>query len=155
MAFQTHSLTLDGAIQLKDAGLVAADAAAQVGGSAAVIDLGAANSFQKFAVVIDWTACEVATGDEVYAVRIQGSTTSAFTNAYTLIERRFGDSSVSFNATDTPPSGRAVLYGDNVAHTSATDGNSVEALRYVRLYTDVTGTIATGMNFSAWLVPIP
>lgn len=154
MAFQPHNITLDGALQLKDAGLVAADAAATVGGSAAVIDLGAANAYSRFAVVIDWTACEVASGDEVYAVRIQGSVATSFTNAYTLAERRFGDSSVSFNATDTPPSGRCVLYGDNVAHTSATDGNSVEALRYIRLYTDVSGTIATGMNFSAWLVPI-
>jgi len=154
MAFQPHNITLDGATQLKDAGLVAADAAATVGGSAAVIDLGAANAYARFAVVIDWTACEVASSDEVYAVRIQGSVASSFTNAYTLAERRFGDSNVSFNATDTPPSGRCVIYGDNVAHTSATDGNSVEALRYIRLYTDVTGTIATGMNFTAWLVPI-
>lgn len=154
MAFQPHSITLDGLTQLKDAGLVAADAAGTVGGNAAVIDLGAANAFARFAVVIDWTACEVATGDEVYAVRIQGSTTSAFSAVYTLAERRFGDSTVSFNATDTPPSGRCMIYGDNVAHTSATDGNSVEALRYIRLFTDVTGTIATGMNFSAYLVPI-
>jgi len=154
MAFQPHNITLDGALQLKDAGLVAADAAATVGGSAAVIDLGAANAYARFAVVIDWTACEVASTDEVYAVRIQGSTTSSFSAAYTLAERRFGDSSVSFNATDTPPSGRCVIYGDNVAHTSATDGNSVEALRYIRLFTDVSGTIATGMNFTAWLVPI-
>ncbi len=155
MAHQAHSFTLDAATQLKDAGLVASDAAGTVGGSAAVVDLGAANTYCRFAVVIDWTACEVASGDEVYAVRIQGSTSSAFSAVYTLAERRFGDSSVSFNATDTPPTGRAVIYGDNVAITSASDGNSIESLRYIRLFTDVGGTIATGMNFSAYLVPMP
>lgn len=154
MAFQTHNLLLDGATQLKDAGLVAADAAATVGGSAAFFDCGAANAYARFAIVIDWTACEVATGDEVYAIKVQGATATTFSTAYVLTERRFGDSSVSFQPVDTPPSGRVVLYCDNVAHTSASDGNAQIACRYIRIYTDVGGTIASGMNFTAWLVPI-
>lgn len=155
MVFQTHNFTLDSATQLKDAGLVAADAAGTVSAAAAYHDMGAANAYGRFAVVIDWTACEVATGDEVYAIRVQGSDTSSFTNAYVLAERRFGDSTVSFQPVDTAPTGRAVIYADNVAATSATDGASQIACRYIRVYADVGGTIATGFNYTAWLVPLP
>ena len=157
MAFQAHSLTLDGGLDLKTAGLVAADAsgAALTGGVASVDLTGAANAYAKFAVVIDWTACEVASGDEVYDIQIFGCAATNFTTDYILTSRKFGDSSVTFQGVDTPPSGRAVLFADNVAHTSATDGNGVEALRYVRVTVDVTGTIATGMNFTATIVPLP
>ena len=156
MAFQTHSVTLDGGLDLKTAGLVAADASgAALSGGVAFVDLtGAANAYARFAVVIDWTACEVATGDEVYDIQVYGCAATNFTTDYILTSRKFGDSSVTFQGVDTPPSGRAILYGDNIAHTSATDGNSVEALRYVRLSVDVAGTIATGMNFTATIVPI-
>ena len=157
MAYQTHSLTLDGGLDLKTAGLVAADASgASLTGGIAYVDLtGAANAYAKFAVVIDWTACEVADGNEVYDVQIFGCAATNFTTDYILTSRKFGDTSVTFQGVDTPPSGRAVLFGDNVAHTSATDGNSVEALRYVRVTVDVAGTIATGMNFTATIVPMP
>jgi len=154
MAFQAHNFTLDTALQLKDAGLVAADAAAQVGGADQYIDLGAANAYARFAVVIDWTACEVASTDEVYDVQVQGSTATSFSTKYILASKKFGDSSVTLQPVDTPPSGRTVIFCDNVAHTSATDGNSIIATRYIRLYTDVAGTIATGFNYSAWLVPL-
>lgn len=154
MTFQAHNFLLDSGTQLKDAGLVAADAAGTVSSVAAYVDLGAANAYARFAIVIDWTACEVATGDEVYAIKVQGATSSAFSTAYVLTERRFGDSSVSFQPVDTPPSGRVVLFCDNVAHTSASDGNSQIACQYIRVYADVGGTIATGMNYTAWFVPL-
>jgi hypothetical protein len=157
MAFQTHNVTLDSGLELKAAGLVASDASgASLSGGVAYVDLtGAANAYARFAVVIDWTACEVATGDEVYDIQVFGCAATNFTTDYILCSRKFGDASVTFQGNDTPPSGRAILYGDNVAHTSATDGNSVEALRYVRLSVDVGGTIGTGMNFTATIVPIP
>ncbi len=94
-------------------------------------------------MVIDWTACEVATGDEVYDIQVYGCAATNFTTDYILTSRKFGDSSVTSQGVDTPPSGRAVLFADNVAHTSATDGNSVEALRYVRLSVDVGGITIT------------
>ena len=154
MAFQTHNFTLDGATQLKDAGLVAADTAGQVNSAAAYFDVGAANAYARYAIVIDWTACEVATGDEVYDLQIQGSTATSFSTKYILTSRKLGDSSVTLQPVDTPPSGRIVIYGDNVAHTSATDGSVQIACRYIRIYADVAGTIATGLNYTAWLVPI-
>lgn len=150
MAFQTYSVALDSATQLKDAGLVAADTAGAVGGSAAFADLG--GGYAEFDVVIDWSACEVASGDEKYDLRIEGCASSGFaSNVYVLTRLILGDSSVTNNATDTPPAGRMVIHANNVAITSASDGNSTSALRYVRVYADVAGTIATGLNYQAWL----
>lgn len=154
MAHQAHNFTLDTATQLKDAGLVAATTAGQVGGAAAYFDVGAANSYARFAIVIDWTACEVATGDESYAINVEGAEATAFSTAYRLASRIFGDSSVNGQPVDTPPSGRVVLFGDNVAITSATDGNSIICARYVRVRCVVAGTVATGFNYTAWLVPL-
>lgn len=153
MAHQNYNFTLDTATQLKDAGLVAADAAGTVDSAAAYVDLGSAAAFSKFKVVIDWTACEVASGNEIYAIKVQGSTTSDFSTAYDLAIKNFGDSSVTLQPVDTAPTGRAVIYGDNVVVTSATDPNSVVPCRYIRVYADVGGTIATGMNYTAWFLP--
>lgn len=150
MAFQTYSVALDSATQLKDAGAVTSTGAANVGGSAAVADLG--GGYAEFDVVVDWSACEVDTGNEKYEIVIEGSTTTAFSSAYRLANLTLGDSSVSGNATDTPPSGRMVIHANNVAITSATDGNSASALRYVRARHVIAGTIATGINYQAWLV---
>ena len=158
MAYQTHSLTLDGGMSLKAAGLVAADeSGATMSGGVAYVDLtGAANTYAKFAVVIDWTAIDLDAGNEVYDVQIFGCAATNFTTDFILTSRKFGDSSVTFQGVDTPPSGRAVLFADNVAHTNATDGNSVEALRYVRISVDVAGAgVGAGFNFSATIVPQP
>lgn len=155
MVFQTHNFTLDSATQLKDAGLVAADAAGQVSSAAAYVDLGAANAYSKFAVVIDWTACEVASGDEAYDIQVQGSTATSFSTKYILASKKLGDSTVTLQPVDTPPSGRIVIFGDNVACTSATDPGSEIACQYIRVYADVAGTIATGINYTAWFIPLP
>ena len=68
--------TFDLDLRLKDAGLIAADAAALVGGSAQVLDLGA----QRFdgRVVVDASAIEVGTGDERYDVHWQLSNSATF-----------------------------------------------------------------------------
>jgi hypothetical protein len=153
MAHQNFQYTLDESLCLKDAGLVASSAAATVDSAAVYIDLGAANAYAEFDVVIDWTACEVASGNEVYTVQIEGATATAFSTVYRLITRAFGDSSVNGQPVDTTPSGRVVISCNNVAHTSATDPESTIACRYVRLYTTVSGTVATGFNYTAYLVP--
>lgn len=150
MAFQTYSVALDQATKLKDASLVATDGAGIVDSAAAFADLG--GGYAEFDVVIDWSACEVASGDEKYELRVEGCASSGFaSNVYVLTRLILGDSSVTNNATDTPPSGRMVIHANNVAITSASDGNSTSALRYVRIYHDVSGTIATGLNYQAWL----
>jgi hypothetical protein len=164
MAHQAHNFPLVSELRLKDAGAVASSAAGTVGGQAAVVDLqqqapgfagnAPAASFARFAVVVDWTACEVDSSNELYRLTIEGSDSPTFASGvYTVAERRFGHSSVTGNATSTPPSGRLALYADNVACTSATDGSAVRALRYVRCFLTVTGTAASGFNYFASIVP--
>lgn len=152
MSHQCHSFTLDAGWQLKDAGLVAASAAGTVGGSAAYVDLGSASPYQRFALVVKWTACEVASGDEIYTIQVEGADDSSFTtNKTKLALQKFGDSTVNLQSVDTPANGLAVIYGDNVIQTAAT---SYSTSRYLRVYTTVAGTVGTGMNFEAWLVPL-
>src|SRR5690348_13979256 len=69
----------DAEMQLKDAGLVAASAAAQVNSSNQILDLGAARF--EGAVIVDITAIEIASNDEEYDILIQGSNTADFSGA--------------------------------------------------------------------------
>ena len=149
MAHQAQQYMLDDNLLLSAATLVAADAA----GSVAYIDLGAANAFAEFDVVVKWTACEVASGDEKYEFLVQGCEATNFTTEYVLGRAILGDATVTFQPVDTPPAGQIAIHCDNTAHTSATDGASIVACRYVRIYLDVTGSIASGINYSAYLVP--
>lgn len=153
MTHQQYQYNLDSATQLKDAGLVAASAAATVGGVAAYVDLGGAG-YQEFDVVIDWTACEVATGDEVYEVQIQADTSSGFATAMEVVARQkfganIGGSNYTGHTIDTPAIGRDVIHADNVIQLAA---QTIPG-RYIRVYTLVSGTVATGFNFTAYLVP--
>jgi hypothetical protein len=144
MAHQNFNHLLDDSLQLKAAGLVGATANGSL-----VVDLGP--GFHAFDVVVDWTACEVASTDELYTVVIQGATDSAMTTPYELVKQSFGDSSVSGDGVDTPPAGREVITSSNVQITSASDGNTVVPLRYIRIRTIVAGTVASGFNYAAWL----
>ena len=145
MAHQNFNHLIDANGRLKAAGLVGSTA-----DGSDIVDLGP--GFAAFDVVIAWTACEVATGDERYDIIVQGSNSSSFgSGVYELVKTSFGDSTVNGDATDTPPSGLLVLSGSNVAITSATDGNTVGPLRYARIRTVVAGTVASGMNYEAWL----
>ena len=153
MAYQTYNYTLDGGTQLKDAGLVAASAAGTVSAAATYVDLGAANAYAEFDVVVDWTACEIASNDELYTIEVQGSDTTAFTLDYVLAQKDLGAVEVLVDPVDTAATGRVVLHCDNAVVTSATDPNSVAGCRYIRVFCRVAGTVATGINYTAYLVP--
>jgi hypothetical protein len=141
---QQKDFTFDYATRLKDAGLVAASAAAQVGGSDKILDLGGAHRIDA-RVIVDVTACEVATGNEKYCIKVQGSSSSTFASAvWNLGEITLGDSSVSLESTDTAATRR-----QEIAFTNEVNGT---CFRYIRIYTEVAGTIATGINFTADLV---
>ena len=139
----SKDFTFDYDLRLKDAGLVAASAAATVGGSAKIVDLGA----QRFdgRVIVDVTACEVATGDEKYVIIVQGSNSSTFASGvWNLASIPLGDSTVSLESADTAATRR-----QEIAFCNEVNGT---VFRYVRVYTQVVGTIATGINFTANLV---
>lgn len=141
--------TPDVNLQLKDAGLVAADAAWQVSGSNKIIDLWPSGvaTYQEFAVLIFPTAIEIASNNELYALHLQVSSSSSFASAiYSVAIREFGALEAKTGAQDQD---------DDLAGTGAfmiKGNNEVDGTvyQYLRGYTDVTGTIATGINFSAW-----
>lgn len=146
MALQRNQkdATFDYLLRMKDAGNVTASAAAQVDGADKILDMGA----QRFdgRVLIDISACEVATGNEQYLILVQGSTSATFASGvWNLGGLNLGDSSVSLETVDTVVGHREIAFCNEV------NGN---LYRYIRVYTFVAGTIdTTGINFTANLVP--
>jgi hypothetical protein len=132
---------------LKDAGLVAADAAGQVDSSDVIVDLG--TGLVEGNLVVDVTAIEVADGDENYQISLQGSSQSDFSSDYKdlailalgAFETLGGDQDSS--SADDSTIGRYI-----VPFRTERNGTTYQ---YVRVYCDVSGTIATGINYSAHL----
>lgn len=142
------SFTFDVDLLLKDAGLIAADAAWLVGGSARILDVGTGRFEGR--CIIDVSAMEIASGDEHYGFQIQGSNSATFASDIVIlamlpvgdgstIGTAFGGSGVDVDDT----AGRYVLPFCN-------ERNNIY-YRYIRGWTDVTGAIATGINFSAFI----
>lgn len=127
--------------KLKDAGLVASDAAGTVDGSAAVVDLG--EGYVEGHMVVDVTAIEIASNDELYKIKLQGSSREDFAhNIEDLAIIELGAKEVLGGDMDSL-TGRYMVPFTNVK------GSYIWP--YVRLYCDVNGSIATGINFSAFL----
>lgn len=146
MAIARNSIdaTFDLALQLKDAGLVAASAAAQVGGVDKILNLGAARFDGR--VILDFSAVEAASNDELYIIAVQGSDSSTFggTTHVNLGACVVGDPTKTGEGVDSTAAQRR-----EIAFTNEVNGH---AYPYIRLYTVVAGTIATGVNFTANLV---
>jgi len=122
-----------GGVAMKAAALVAADTA----------ETGVFLGRGWFAVRIVWTACEVATGDEMYNVEFQANT-AAVTGTWLEL------GNMSFGASATPLGG---------AVATAATGEQWLAFfnpydNQVRVNTWVAGTIATGFNFSVDAYPL-
>jgi hypothetical protein len=134
MANLYSQYTYDHSLLLKAAGLVAASA------DGTILDLGE-GLFDGF-LVLDVTAIEVAGGDEIYTVSVEGSSVAAMTSlSVCLAKKVLGNLVVPMdNATGV---GRFVVPFRN-------EDNGV-LKRYVRLSTLVAGAIATGINFTAFL----
>lgn len=127
--------TYDDALELKAAGLVAAS----VDGS--IVDLG--SGLVDGFIVIDMTACEIASGNEIYTISLEGSNVAAMdSGSVCLAKKVFGNLVVPMDAA-LSASGRYVIPFRNE------EGGTT--FRYVRLSTLVAGTIATGINFSAFM----
>ena len=146
MALQRNrkDATMDYNLRLKDTGTIAASAAAQVGGADKILDMGAARFDGR--VIVDITACEVDTGNEKYQIMVQGSTAALFgSGVWNLAALVLGDSSVSLETVDT-----AATRHQEIAFCNEVNG---VVYRWIRLYTFVAGTIASGgINYSANLV---
>lgn len=143
------SFTFDANLQLKDAGLIAASAAAQVDSAAQVLNVG--TGFFEGDIVIDVTAIEVDTGNELYTIALEGSDNADFSTGkeVELCALRLGDSSVTGTDTDNVV-GRYTLPFNN-RQPSGTGYSEGYCWPYLRLYTTIAGTIGTGINYSAWI----
>ena len=127
--------TYDNATLLKAAGLIAASAAGST-----ILDLG--DALMEANLVIDVTALEVASGDEIYTIAIEGSNVAAMTSgSVVLAEKTLGNNPAPADA-DTALGRYVVPFRNELAGT---------VYRYVRIYTTVAGAIATGINYSAFL----
>ena len=130
----------DALLEMKDAGLVAASAAAQVDSAAKVLDMG--TGVFEADVEIDVTALEIATNDEVYNICVQLSSSATFASDYvTVVKLELGASEVINSDLDSTI-GRYILSFNNEFNGAY--------YRYARIYTVVAGTIATGINYTAY-----
>lgn len=145
IARQRNDFTFDYSTRLKDAGLVAASAAAQVGGADKILDLGGQSRLDA-RIIIDFAAIEAASNDEYYIISIQGSDSSSFggTTHVNLGSCVVGDPTKTGEGVDSTAVSRRELH-----FTNELNGHCYQ---YIRIYTFVGGTIATGVNFTANLV---
>lgn len=140
-AKQRPNYIFDANLELKDAGLVAADAAGSVDSVDRIVEVGT-GLFQGVAV-IDVTAIEIASNDEVYKISIQGSSSATFaSDIVDLAEISLGALEVIGGDVDST-TGRYELPFTNRKNNTY--------YRYIRCYTDVGGDIATGANFGVFV----
>lgn len=127
--------TYDDLMEMKAAGLLAASE------DGSILDLGA--GLVDGFLVIDLSACEIATGNEIYTVSLEGSNTAAMSSGSVCLAKKvFGNLVVPMDAA-LSASGRYVIPFRNE------EGGTI--FRYARLSTLIAGTIATGINFSAFI----
>lgn len=133
----------DTLLELKDAGLVASSAAAEVDSSARVVTLGSGKLNGE--LILDVTAVEVASGDELYTVIAEFSDSSDFSSGVVPgVMQYLGDAAAIPGGGDTDMGvGRYAIPFTNVIGGTH--------YKYMRLYTVVAGTIATGLNYSAFI----
>lgn len=137
MANQYSQFTYDSDLQLKAAGLLAAST------DGTILDLG--DGLVDGYLVIDLTACEIGSGDEKYTISLEGSNVAAMTSGSVCLAKKvFGNLVVPMDAA-LSAAGRYVVPFRNE------EGGTL--YRYVRLSTLIAGTIATGINFSAFIAP--
>jgi len=139
--------TFDASLELKDAGVVGASAAAEVDAAAKVIDVG--TGLFEGEVIVDVSAIEIATNDEVYHIFVEGASEVAMdTTLVPLAQLQLGALEVmgpgSSHFKVDSSTGRYVIPFRN-------ERDGVYS-RYIRLYTVVAGTIATGggINYTAY-----
>jgi hypothetical protein len=140
-----RNFTHDDALEMKDAGLVAASAAAQVDSAAKVLDLG--EGFVRGEILIDVSALEIASNDEIYDIVLQLTNTAAFATATDIVDRV----SLTLSAAEVK---RTDSNCDSAVDRYTIPFNNEYAgtiYRYARLYTVVGGTIATGINYTGWM----
>lgn len=139
--------TFDAALEFKDAGAVAASAAATVDTAAKIVNVG--SGLFLGCMILEVTALDLDGNNEIYDIIVQGSTDADFgtdTNIKELAAINFSAAEVKrsdANADDTV--GRYKVYFDNE--------HGGTFCPYLRLYTAVAGAgVTTGIDYSAYAV---
>ncbi len=139
--------TYDVDLELKDAGVVSASAAAQVDAAAKILDLGTGSV--EADIIIDVTAMEVASDDEKYIIHAEVSSSATFaSDIYAVVSLILGSAGTA--EWDNIPGDADMYIGRYVLPFRNEIVNGVPK-RYLRLYTEISGTIATGINYTAYL----
>lgn len=145
----SHNRIFDSLLQLKDAGAITASAAAQVGGSNKILDLGATlpTSNQPVAevnadVVIDVSAVDVSSTNETYTIHVQGSNSSSFASGIANL--------ASLELNYTPTGGADVVAAVGRHLMRFTNWKNGTLYRYIRLYT-VCGGTTPSINYTGFL----
>lgn len=134
-ARQIRQYPYDVDLVAKAAGLVAADA------GHTIVTVGEA--VFKGVAVINVTAIEIASNDERYVIHVQGSTSSTFASDVQNL------AAIEMGATEVR-SGGAIDSLVGMYELPFINEQAGICYPYIRLYTDVSGAIATGINFSAF-----
>jgi hypothetical protein len=139
--------TYDANLELKDSGALTSSQACQVESVNKILDLGEGQA--RGDIVVDVSACEVASDDEKYEIHAQISSQSDFSSdiySVQCLELGSGGTAEGDNLTgDTDMgTGRYLIPFLNQIKDGVTK-------RYLRLYCVISGTISTGINFSAYL----
>lgn len=136
MANQHSQFTYDDSLSLQDSTAITSTTT-----GATIIDLGA--GLVEGYLVLDVSACEVASTDEIYLVCLEGSNVAAMTSgSVCLAQIEMGNATAPADA-DTGTGRFAVPFRNEQNGT---------IYRYVRIYTEVAGTIdTTGLTFSAFI----
>ncbi|OQY16380.1 MAG: hypothetical protein B6I36_10315, partial [Desulfobacteraceae bacterium 4572_35.1] len=138
--------TFDTDLEMKDAGLVAASAAAQVDSAAKVLDVGSARVTGT--LVVDVSAIEIASNDERYEIYVEGANEEAMDT--TLVPL----ASIQLGALEVLGAGSSHFLVDSTTGRYEVPFTNVRGgvvYQYIRVYTVVEGTIATGINFTAYI----
>ena len=140
----TVAHTYDTLLQLKDAGAITSSAAATVGGSAKILDLGTGEV--RGDLVMEVTALDIVSNDEIYDIVLQGSPDAAFGTAGNIVElQAISLSAKEVKRTDCDrddTTGRYCMpFSNQFAGTN---------YRYVRLYHVIAGTTPS-INYFAVL----
>lgn len=133
----------DAALEIWDngQGAIAADDVAQVGGSDAILDIG--DSRVDGRVIVDLSAVEVASNDERYFLRTQFSDSSTFASGIV------GGTVLEVGALEITDTSADVTTGRyEIPFTNEINGATY---RYMRLHISVEGTIATGIEGTAFV----
>lgn len=144
MARTRFDYTFDSDLELKDtSAAIDVSAAAQVGGAARVLDLGAGRV--DGVIVIDATAVDIAAGDEATVIaQVSNSSTfaSGYHNAGCLI---YGDVTLNGNDVDTV----ATTTAPNHKELHFTNDINGTVYRYLRLYTLIAAS--GSLTYTAFL----